>query len=353
MTERQFEGRSVAEAAIKACETLGVTRSNLKYRVVSETGELLNRRVVIAVTEDPAQKAASAAAPPSSPRAAPPSRRTDEDEEEFDEGPRRTEGAPATEDGASSGDSERRSSRGGRGGGGRGGERSGRGGGGRGGERGGRGGGGRGRNGDRGDRGPRGGGRGEGRRRPGAPGGHDDDGIDALLKLDSQATPMAPRPKIEPQSPRAKRALTVVEDLTRLMGMKVAAHLISDETDEMHIDLVGADETRIIGKRGEVLLSLQFISNRIINRGEEEGDQVLVLDAGSYRQRRRGALEDLARRLAKRAVEEGKAVRLSPMSAHDRRVFHLTLKEMEGISTRSEGDGLYRNLLIIPSQFIS
>ena len=66
---------------------------------------------------------------------------------------------------------------------------------------------------------------------------------------------------------------------------------------------------------------------------------------------RRDALADLAKKLAERAMQEQKVVRLSPMSAHDRRVFHLTLKEMDGVNTRSEGEGLYRNLLIIPSQF--
>ena len=319
MTERQFEGRSVAEAAIKACETLGVTRSNLRYRVVSETGELLDRRVVIAVNEEAMPKAAAPA--PGQVKPVTMGGHDDEDEGESEGAPRRTEGEGASEDAGQGG--ERRSARGGRGGrsGGRG-ERSG----GRGGERGDRGGRG-GRSGGRGgERGGRGGERGDGRRRPGGGSGqaHADDGIDALLKMDNQPKPTAPRPQIEPTGPRAKRAVTVVGDLTRLMGMNVAAHLISDAEEEMHIDLVGADENRIIGKRGEVLLSLQFIVNRIINRGEEEGDQVLVLDAGSYRQRRRGALEDLARRLATRAVEEGKAVRLSPMSAHDRRVFHLT-----------------------------
>lgn len=143
----------------------------------------------------------------------------------------------------------------------------------------------------------------------------------------------------------------MVEDLVRLLGMKLAPHLVSDDEAEMHIDLVGADEARMIGKKGEVLLALQFVVNRIISRGEEEGEQVVVLDAGGYRERRRSALQQLAKRLAERAMQERKAVRLSPMSAHDRRVFHMTLKEIEGVTTRSEGDGLFRNLLIIPSEF--
>ena len=345
--ERQFEGRSVAEAAIKACEVLGTTRSALKYRVVSETGELLNRRVVIAVTADAA--------------AVSPARDRDDD---HDRGPSRepVEGSGGSgEEAGSSDERPRRSSSGGergdRGGRARSGERAPRSGD-RGGRssgersaRGGRGGGG-GRTGDR-DRGGRGrdrGGRSGGERRPRA---QDDDGIEALLKLDTQPHDVsAQRPAIEAKTPRAKRAVTVVEDLVRLLGMKLSPHLVSDEETEMHIDLVGADEARMIGKKGEVLLALQFVVNRIISRGEEEGEQVVVLDAGGYRERRRTALQELAKRLASRAMEERKAVRLSPMSAHDRRVFHMTLKEMEGVTTRSEGDGLFRNLLIIPSEFV-
>ena len=171
-----------------------------------------------------------------------------------------------------------------------------------------------------------------------------------LLRLES-SPPVSRRADIEPRSPRAKRTVPVVADLLRLMGMKLTAHLVADDEAEMHLDLVGADEARIIGKKGEVLLALQFVVNRIINRGEDDGEQVVVLDAGGYRERRRQALQELAKRLASRALEERKAVRLSPMSAHDRRIFHMTLKEIAGVETRSEGDGLYRNLLIIPSEF--
>ena len=173
-----------------------------------------------------------------------------------------------------------------------------------------------------------------------------------------------PRPDVTGDlSPRAEKAKVVVGDMLKLMDLQLEPHVVEDGDKEIHVDLQGEDEARIIGKKGDVLLSFQFLVNRMVSKAiskeapeeasEEEGaeSQVVVLDAAAYRVRRRDALSDLAKRLADRAVEEGKVVRLSPMSAHDRRVFHLTLKEMEGIDTRSEGDGLYRNLLIIPSQF--
>ena len=148
-------------------------------------------------------------------------------------------------------------------------------------------------------------------------------------------------------SARAQRAKTALEEMVKRMNLGLEVRVVQDEADEIHFDLRGADTGRVIGKKGEALLSLQFLLNRIVAR-DEDGVQHVVLDAAGYRHRRRAALADLAKRLATRAVQERKVVRLSPMSAHDRRIFHITLQEMEGVSTRSQGDGLYRPLLIIP-----
>ncbi len=313
MTEQQFEGRSAAEAAIKACEAFGTTRAALKYRVVSETGEHLERQVIIAV---------QASAPvPSEPHEAQADSSTSGDD-----------------DGSRRGDESGRGERGRRG-------SAGRSGGGN--RRGGRGG--AAAQGRREPREPREGRRPAGRSRaPQAA----EDGIEALLKLDAAQVDAPPRrQEVDASSARAQRALSVVGDLLRLLSMNLKATLVGDDDAEMHIDLFGVDEEKMIGRKGEVLLALQFILNRILHREADESDQVVVLDAGGYREKRRASLVQLAHRLAERAVEQGKAVRLSPMSAHDRRVFHLTLQEIDGVVTRSEGEGLLRNLLIIPSEF--
>jgi spoIIIJ-associated protein len=372
MSKQQFEGRSAAEAAIKACEALGVTRSELKYSVVSETGEGLARKVAIEVE--------------ASPRPAAPAPARHEAEESPDDN--RGNSAYGADMGAS------RPERAGRGGRGRserrpgseGHEASGQRG------RGGRGG----RGGEQADRGnwkraegngnesgnaraaserseqperterterperPRRGERDQGRRRSGEgrpprqrehqERGHQE-GIDSLLTIKAAQPGDARHPAIEATSPRSGRALTVVGKLLQFMGMQADAVLVSENEAEVHVHLYGADEGRIIGKKGEVLLALQFILNRILSRQEDEGEQVVVLDAGGYRERRQKALEELAKTLAERSVQERKAVRLSPMSAHDRRIFHMVLKDIDTVGTRSEGDGLYRHLLIIPAEF--
>lgn len=343
MPRQEFRGRSAAEAAIKACEALGVSRAALKYEISSESGEGLSRVVVISVdAPEKTERAPREERPRESrpPQRAPESSRDDEGE---DDGQERTMGDRDGGDRSSAdrgGSGERREAR--SGGGDRGGER-------RRGRRGGRG-----RGGDRdrgGDRGGRGGDRG-GRDRNRGPryNQQDDDGIESLLNMNTvPASDVPARPEVtNVLSARAERAKTALQEMVKRMGLGLDVRVVQDEQDEIHFDLRGDDTSRIIGKKGEALLSLQFLLNRIVAR-DEDGEQHVVLDAAGYRHRRRAALADLAKRLATRAVAERKVVRLSPMSAHDRRIFHITLQEMDGVSTRSQGDGLYRPLLIIPS----
>ena len=88
------------------------------------------------------------------------------------------------------------------------------------------------------------------------------------------------------------------------------------------------------GERGETLLALQFVVNRIVAR-QLEGEQLIILDAAGYRERRRNALVHLAERLASKAEKDQKVVKLSPMSPHDRRVFHRALTDNDGVRTRA------------------
>jgi spoIIIJ-associated protein len=161
--------------------------------------------------------------------------------------------------------------------------------------------------------------------------------------------PMEERPLFEGEpTERARVGGEVLSEVVKLAGLDVTPRLVEDADEEIHFDLAGEDAVRVIGNKGDALLALQFLTNRIIAR-KAEGNAHIVLDAANYRSRRREALAQLAKQLAARAVDESKVVRLSPMSAHDRRIFHITLEEDDTVSTRSEGDGLYRPLLIIPA----
>jgi len=141
-------------------------------------------------------------------------------------------------------------------------------------------------------------------------------------------------------------AMETVEDLMTLMGMDV--DLEGEELDEqINLHINGEDSVGLVGKKGRTLDALQFIVNKMVSRQGGER-KLVVLDADGYRQRREAALIELADRLGAKALEERKIVRLNPMSARDRRIIHMTLRDVMGLETRSEGEGEDRRLLIVP-----
>lgn len=104
---------------------------------------------------------------------------------------------------------------------------------------------------------------------------------------------------------------------------------------------------RVIGRRGQVLDSLQHIVNKFLSKGKERGPRAVV-DAGGYREKHVERLQNLAKNMAEKATSSGDKVSLNPMSSFDRRIVHMALAEQEGVSTESEGDGDNRHVVVIP-----
>lgn len=150
---------------------------------------------------------------------------------------------------------------------------------------------------------------------------------------------------------RTNMALKFVQDVIREMEMDCRVRLRrpkdGNSADEINIEIVGKDAGRIIGKKGQVLQALQFLTHRIVNRPGLERRHILV-DAEGYRSRRDNSLATMARRLGRQAVEEGKIITFEPMNPRDRRVVHLALAKFEGVITRSDGEGDDRRVQIIP-----
>lgn len=146
---------------------------------------------------------------------------------------------------------------------------------------------------------------------------------------------------------KAPRALEVLQGL--LENLDVVADVTVDETrEQILLNIRTDDRDTVIGRDGEVLSALQFLVNKIVNRFPE-GRKLVVLDAEGFRDRREEALGALARRMGEKALSTGRVVRLSPMNAQDRRLVHMALREHPGLTTRSEGEGNYRCLLIVPN----
>ncbi len=123
-----------------------------------------------------------------------------------------------------------------------------------------------------------------------------------------------------------------------------------EQTVTLHIEGVDEETTGlIIGRRGETLRSLQYMLNLLIHRQSGHWPQV-VIDIGQYRQRRQDSLEGLAHRMAERVRQSGRAIPLEPMSAYERRVIHMTLRNDDSVYTESSGEGENRKIVIFPAK---
>ena len=157
--------------------------------------------------------------------------------------------------------------------------------------------------------------------------------------------------EIQPSDARSKQALEFVVDVVREMELDCRVRLRrpkdGDSPDEINIEIIGRDAGLAIGKKGQVLQALQFLTHRVVNRPGLDKRHVLV-DAEGYRSRRDDSLASMAQRLGGQAVKEGKIITFEPMNPRDRRVVHMALAKFEGVITKSEGEGEDRRVQIIP-----
>jgi spoIIIJ-associated protein len=116
---------------------------------------------------------------------------------------------------------------------------------------------------------------------------------------------------------------------------------------EIILDVVGGDLALLIGRHGRTLDSLQALVSAITNRTLGFRYPVVV-DVEGYRHRRRQKIEDIARRAADRAARQQGAVRLRPMTAYERRVVHVVLRDDRRVSTCSEGEDPFRVVVVAP-----
>ncbi|RDU37252.1 protein jag [Neobacillus piezotolerans] len=118
-----------------------------------------------------------------------------------------------------------------------------------------------------------------------------------------------------------------------------------------HVTFVMSGEkiALLIGKRGQTLNSLQYLTQLVINRFSEQYLTV-ILDAEDYRNRRNETLIQLAQRLAQKAVKTGKTVTLEPMPSYERKVIHTALSENSRVKTYSDGTEPHRHIVITPNR---
>jgi spoIIIJ-associated protein len=151
------------------------------------------------------------------------------------------------------------------------------------------------------------------------------------------------------------QAREVLGEILKRMGIEATID-VREEPDRTLLDIRGPEAGLVIGKEGKTLDALQYLLGKIIHKGGDgeragEGDprgKSIVVDAEGYRTRRESSLMELAHRLADKAVRTQRTITVNPMSPHDRRIIHITLDKVPGVTTRSEGEGIFRRLLIVP-----
>jgi spoIIIJ-associated protein len=152
----------------------------------------------------------------------------------------------------------------------------------------------------------------------------------------------------EPAGALAERVREVLTEISH--GLDLDATLSVREDDEtVYATLTGDDLGRLIGRHGQTIDALQYLVNAIVLRSDLGETKPVIVDAAGYRARREATLTTLADRTAARVRSSGEEEPLEPMTAVERKIVHLRLKEVDGIETRSDGTEPNRYVVVVPA----
>jgi len=124
---------------------------------------------------------------------------------------------------------------------------------------------------------------------------------------------------------------------------------VREDDDAITLTCSGADVALLIGRHGQTIDAVQYLMNAISHRSHGDERKEVIVDAAGYRDRRRVTLESLAVRTAQQVTTSGERVELDPMTAVERKVVHLKLKEFDGVETASEGTEPNRYVVVLPA----
>ena len=141
-------------------------------------------------------------------------------------------------------------------------------------------------------------------------------------------------------------AKNFLDKVFKAMGINASAEVVYEkDSDSVDINIVGNDMGVLIGKRGQTLDSLQYLTSLVINKNNE-GYLKVKLDTENYRERRKDTLENLAKNIASKVKRTHKAVALEPMNPYERRIIHSALQNDKYVETHSEGEEPFRKVVI-------
>ena len=159
----------------------------------------------------------------------------------------------------------------------------------------------------------------------------------------------ADKPKEKPEITRDISTITVkpfLEELFKVMDVDVEIkEEYNAEERQVEVDLSGDSMGMLIGKRGQTLDALQYLTSLTLNKGYDDYVKVKI-DTENYRERRKATIENLAKNVAKKVKSSGRTSTLEPMNPYERRIIHAVLQEDKYVETHSEGEEPHRKVVV-------
>lgn len=177
---------------------------------------------------------------------------------------------------------------------------------------------------------------------------------DAVVRVTVNSGDSAPAAKNTSSKPKKvsdispeEAASKFLRDIFAAMNMDVSIDAKEGEDNTVSIDLSGDNMGIVIGKRGDTLDSLQYLTSLVVNQNSEDYIKVSI-DTENYREKRTEALLALSKRLSEKVARSGKKFTLEPMNPYERRIIHSSLQSNEEVTTYSVGSEPYRKVVIAP-----
>ena len=137
-----------------------------------------------------------------------------------------------------------------------------------------------------------------------------------------------------------------MEQMVEHLDWELGVDIVESDPEVLRVDLSGEDRELMIRNRAEILDVFQYLANRIF--GRDLGERRLMVDCEGYRARKELELKEIAARVSERVKRSGEEEELGRMNPYERRIVHLAVAEIDGVTTESEGEGVMKRVVIFP-----
>ncbi|NPV08977.1 MAG: protein jag [Anaerolineae bacterium] len=190
------------------------------------------------------------------------------------------------------------------------------------------------------------------KRAPAPPRQHPRRAVEPTLASEAEKPPENEEEPEEPEElapdQEADVAARLLQEMVRRMGIRARVQVeLPTEDQPLRLNIVGRNLGILIGRRGETLSALQFLTRMMASHQLHKWIN-LIVDVDDYRKKREESLRRLAVRMAQMAVETGKVQELEPMPPAERRIVHIALRDFDGVRTESQGEDENRRVTIVP-----